>query len=157
MMARRPGLGAVPTLPDELEAADELLDQADALLQRHRGAASLITATGDDLAADDLPLLTEVVDELPPAPALAPPQPQPDPTPRGDVELAERLVALDGAIAQEVEAWLANELPQLLSAELDRMAERLRSQALAHMRATLLPALAQHISDTLSPDPADPA
>jgi hypothetical protein len=143
-------------LPEELEAADALLDQADALLQRHRGAASLITASGDDLAADDLPLLTEVVDALP-APAFAV---EAAPAPSQEVLLAERLVALDGAIAREVESWLANELPQLLSAELDRLAERLRSQALAQMRATLLPALSQHLSDTLGPDspgPDDPA
>lgn len=137
--------GLTDTMPEELDAADALLDQADALLHRHRGAASLMTAVGDDIAADDLPLLTDVVDELP-GPVLAPEAPRPLVQ---DVDLAERLVVLDGLIAREVETWLANELPQLLSAELDRLAERLRSQALAQMRATLLPALAQHISDTL--------
>lgn len=141
---------AADDLPEELEAADALLDQAEALLQRHRGSASLMTALGDDLAADDLPLLTDVVEDVVvEAPAASPP---PQSSAAREVDLAEHLVILDGLIAREVEAWLANELPQLLSAELDRLAERLRSQVLAHMRATLLPALAQHISTTLSPD-----
>lgn len=148
-MARRlPPDELTDAMPEELDTADALLDQADALLQRHRGAASLMTAVGDDIAADDLPLLTDVVEELP-GPALASEAPRP---PARGVDLAERLVLLDGLIAREVESWLANELPQLLSAELDRLAERLRSQALAQMRATLLPALAEHISATLSPD-----
>ena len=136
-------------MPDELKTADALLDQADALLHRHRGAASLMTASGDDLAADDLPLLTEVVEEPAPAPPTEPLIPSPADT---QAALAERLVVLDGLIAREVEAWLSDELPQILTAELDRLAERLRAQALAQMRATLLPALSQRISDTLNPD-----
>lgn len=150
-MAQRPRPDAADDdLPEELEAADALLDQADALLQRHRGSASLMTALGDDLAADDLPLLTDVVhDVAEEVPATGLPL---QPSAAQEVALAERLVVLDGLIAREVEAWLANELPQLLSSELDRLAERLRSQALAQMRVTLLPALAQHISTTLSPD-----
>jgi hypothetical protein len=134
-------------MSEELKAADALLDQAEALLQRHRGAASLITASGDDLAADDLPLLTEVVNEqtLPPAESTHAPE----------ADLTERLAALDSFIAREIETWLANELPQILSTELDRLAERLRDQALAQMRATLLPALSRRISDTLNGD--DPA
>lgn len=134
-------------MSDELKAADALLDQAEALLQRHRGAASLMTASGDDLAADDLPLLTEVVDEQPPPPAESAPAPETD--------FTERLAALDSLIAREIETWLANELPQILSTELDRLAERLHDHALAQMRATLLPALSQRISNTLSGD--DPA
>lgn len=142
-----PDLSEDAALPEELEVADALLDQADALLQRHRGASSLITATGDDLSADDLPLLTEVVDHLPtPAPPTAPP-----PEAGLDVDLAERLVALDGLIAREVESWIANELPELLAVELERVAQQLKTQAQAQLRATLLPALSQHISATLDP------
>ena len=135
-------------MTDELKTADTLLGQADALLHRHRGAASLMTASGDDLAADDLPLLTEVVDDSPAADI--PPEPSPPDQPQ--VDIAECLVALDALIAREVEIWLANELPQLLSAELDRLTERLCNQALAQMRVTLLPALSRHISATLNGD-----
>ena len=134
------------TMPEELETADALLDQADALLHRHRGAASLMTASGDDLAADDLPLLTEIVDH--PQPPTGPTEASPSPSPQ--VDLVERLVALDALISREVEAWLAEELTELLDAELARVAERVRSQALAQMRATLLPALSEHISATLN-------
>jgi hypothetical protein len=152
-MAQPPRPNAADDLPEELEAADALLDQAEALLQRHRGSASLMTALGDDLAADDLPLLTDVVDEVAAEVPVASLPPQSSAA--REVDLAEHLVVLDGLIAREVEAWLANELPQILSAELDRLAERLRGQALAQMRATLLPALSQHISTTLNGN--DPA
>jgi hypothetical protein len=68
-----------PTLPpdDELERADSLLNQADALLRRHRVDDKHADATADDWAPgaeldgddDDLPILTEIVEdyELPPA------------------------------------------------------------------------------------------
>jgi hypothetical protein len=141
----------VKDMPEELEAADALLGQADVLLQRHRSEASLITATGEDLAADDLPLLTEVVDDAPDqaVPAGTAPLPRPDPDPAG------QRADLDGLIARELEAWLARELPQLLAAELDRLAERVRDQALARMQTTLLPVLSRQISDAVQPqDPA---
>ena len=137
-------------MPDELKTADALLDQADALVHRHRGAASLMTASGDDLAADDLPLLTEVVDEpLVSVAAEASPQPP------AQVDLTQRLLALDGLIAREVETWLADELPQILTTELDRLAERLRSQVLTQAHATLLPTLSERILGALHPDEAD--
>lgn len=137
-------------MPDEPKSDDALLDQADALLRRPRGAASLITASGDDLAADDLPLLTEVVDESTP-PAAFPPS---TPSPRAD--RSDRLAGLDGLIAREVEAWLAEELPPILAEEFERLAEQVRLQALARMRSTLLPALSRHVA-TLLEQEADPA
>jgi len=167
---------------EELQRADALLGQADALLNRHRGEAS-------PSADDDLPILTDVVDEdelppealLPPkraplpgaAPAAAPtvqpavaPSPQqppvppaqafsaPTPTPQAapaslSPHQVEQLVRLDTEISREVEAWLANELPQILSRELDSLAERVRMQALAHLRATLLPTLSERIARRL--------
>nr|WP_211165731.1 hypothetical protein [Azoarcus sp. TTM-91] len=159
-----------------MQRADALLGQADALLNRHRGE----TATPAD---DDLPILTDVVDEdelppealLPPkraplpgvapsvAPAPLPPQPPvqpaqafsaPAPTPSAapatlNPRQVEQLVRLDTEISREVEAWLANELPQILSRELDSLAERVRTQTLAHLRATLLPALSERIARRL--------
>jgi hypothetical protein len=115
---------------------------------------------------DDLPVLTDVVEEriepyigelttpiiLEPvgeetpqkaaAQFLAPASPAPD-------HLAERLVALDTAISRHIEEWVNNELPQLVSRELDDLAERLREAAAAHLRATLLPAISAEIADTL--------
>lgn len=131
------------TLPEELQAADALLDQADALLRRHRGGSRPALAPPDSDDSNELPLLTEVVvvDAPPPSPAPA--------TSAATILLAEHLVALDAAIAREVESWLAVELPQLISLELDRLSDRLRNQALAHMRATLLPTLSERISENL--------
>lgn len=163
---------------EELQRADALLGQADALLNRHRGET---TAAADD----DLPILTDVVDEdelppealLPPKraplpgiapavqPAVAPLPPQPPvqpaqtfsaptPTPQAapaspNPHQVEQLVRLDTEISREVEAWLASELPQILSRELDSLAERVRTQALAHLRATLLPTLSERIARRL--------
>jgi len=129
-------------MPDELKAAD-------ALLHRHRGIARLITPSGDDLAADDLPLLTEVVDEPSPPAAF----PQSTPPPRAG--RSDRLASLDGLIAREVETWLAEELPPILAEEFARLAEQVRLQALARMRSTLLPALSRHVATMLEQE-ADP-
>ncbi len=70
-----------PPLPpdDELERADDLLDQADALLRRHHARREPPGSVRDDwtpnagLDDDDLPILTEVVDdfEFPSEPPLA--------------------------------------------------------------------------------------
>ncbi|MBN8283484.1 hypothetical protein [Zoogloea sp.] len=113
---------------------------------------------------DDLPVLTDVVDEriepyigtsepiilepmrteaelahtAPPAGITQPP---------GD--LAERLVTLDTAISRLIDDWVANELPQLVSRELDDLAERLRVKASAHLRATLQPLISAEIANTL--------
>lgn len=118
--------------------------------------------TGID--GDDLPVLTDVVDEriepyigtsepiilepmrtegelahtAPPAGITQPP---------GD--LAERLVTLDTAISRLIDDWVANELPQLVSRELDDLAERLRVKASAHLRATLQPLISAEIANTL--------
>lgn len=64
---------------DELERADDLLDQADALLRRHHARSEPPSSVGDDwtpnagLDDDDLPILTEVVDDfdIPSEPPLA--------------------------------------------------------------------------------------
>ena len=64
-------------------------------------------------------------------------------------QLAEQLISLDTEIARAVESWFANELPQLVHRELDKLSARLQEEALAHLRATLLPTLSEHISRSL--------
>lgn len=146
---------------DELKEADILLEKADALLRRHKAKEDKNpTAPSPD---DDLPVLTDIVDDLmiepllrfdtPPDPAPQPPRPETRPAaaapplPAGmSIELTERLVNLDTELAREVENWFADELPQLVTRELDRFAQRLREEAIAHMRATLVPALSERIS-----------
>lgn len=142
---------------DDLKAADELLDKANALLRRHKGAELPEPDEFVALDDDELPVLTDIVDpselerlELAePEPAAAAPD---EPVPIAVSELAEQLVSLDAAISREVETWLATELPQLLSRELDKLAGRLQVETLAHVRATLLPALSERISRSLEGD-----
>ena len=225
---------------DELERADDLLGQADALLRRHRGDATPASprtpspggagpaepadaapatspATMQAFDDDDLPILTEVVDDLdlpaeifqpveapfaaaavasaaampsfvrslaaaqftpagepaaatvrdaapepvtqpePPAPQTPHPQPAPSaaesatsPPARSaaaqEQQLAERLVELDTAIAREIDEWAARELPQIIARELERLGERIQDEALAHLRATLLPGISARVS-----------
>lgn len=141
-----------PLMPDkDLQEADLLLSKADALLRKHNPAAG----SGAD---DDLPILTDVIDDggnrsgddtgQPAAAASTPPPAAlPAAVPQHEaVAIVEQLIGLDTEIARQVEAWFAAELPQLVSRELERMSERLREEALAHMRATLLPAISEHIA-----------
>jgi len=65
------------------------------------------------------------------------------------MHVAEHLIELDAYIAQTIEAWVSNELPQVVASELDGLVERLRVQTLAHMRATLIPELSEKLSETL--------
>jgi len=146
---------------DELKAADLLLGKADALLRRHRAAEPQAPVLPEpeefvSLEDEDLPLLTEVVDpsewvvssqaaSLPPAAA----PPAPPTAPMQVSKLAEQLIGLDTDISRAVEAWFATEMPQLLSRELDKLSTRLQEETLAHLRATLLPTLSEHISRSL--------
>lgn len=136
----------------ELKIADALLHKADALLRRHRGIEPAEPEVEVPLDDEDLPILTEVVEDF--DATVAPPAvPAPASTdacgPAAATELAEHMVALDTAIQREVEAWFAQELPLLLSREFERLSGQLREEALAHLRATLLPALSERISHSL--------
>ncbi len=159
-----------PLHDEDIEAADRLLDQADALLRRHRGADA--PAEHVALDGDDLPILTDMVDESDPElpllvdaapPAAAAPFAGPAPVAQAGPppataapssaelsrELAEHLIRLDTEIAREIEGWINRELPQLLSREFDAFSERLRQEALDHLRATLLPRLSDRIASHL--------
>ncbi|HRP74435.1 MAG TPA: hypothetical protein PK725_01965 [Rhodocyclaceae bacterium] len=126
----------------ELREADLLLSKADALLRRHQVPGQ----TGPTDTSDDLPLLTDVVEDLAFDPGS---EPEPVAGQGNGVALAELLVDLDTELAREIEFWFANELPQLVASELDRFSENLRREALAHMRATLIPSLSERISNRL--------
>lgn len=167
---------------DDLERADDLLGQADALLRRHRGLSDIEAqppghaqdpgpAFDDD---DDLPILTEIVDDLelpaawpepkpaesapasifhpPPAATSAPPAATVDPgAHRAELtqHLAEQLVELDTEIARKVADWVAVELQQVLDRELAQLGARLHAEMLAQLRATLLPDISSRISALL--------
>lgn len=136
---------AYPDDPDEeLKAADLLIRKADALLRKHKAPGPVEDDGGT--VEDDIPILTDVVEDFVQSSTVAP-DPQAHTAQR--VELAELLVGLDTELAREIEAWFAKELPQLVTRELDRLAGRLQEETLAHMRATLIPVLAEHISRRL--------
>ncbi|MCK6388462.1 hypothetical protein [Zoogloea sp.] len=148
-------------IPLEDEDADPLFEKADALIQRHASFAI-------ESELDDLPVLTDVVEPPPPvaaaeaepAPSAAAEPPLPDlaaaiaAAAQAEADrLAERLVVLDSAINRHIQDWVATELPQLVSRELDDLAERLQAAAASHLRATLLPLISGEIADTLDKGP----
>lgn len=119
--------------PEEFDHADELLEKAEALIRRHQ-------QIGPAEGGDDLPVLTDVVelDEAWDAGGAIDP-----------ARLAEHLIGVDARLGRALEDWVASELPQILSREFDLLAERLRAEVLAHLRATLLPKLSADISTLL--------
>jgi flagellar biosynthesis/type III secretory pathway protein FliH len=65
------------------------------------------------------------------------------------LQFSEQLIELDSYIAQSVDAWLAKELPQIISGEIESLVERLKTRTAAHMRATLLPDISNKLSALL--------
>lgn len=64
-------------------------------------------------------------------------------------ELTELLILLDTEIARDIENWINRELPHVIASEYVAFAERIRKQALSHMRSTLMPALSDRIAALL--------
>ncbi len=146
-----------PGAPDpDLEEADYLLKKADELLKRRHTASRTTSAPyraeTDD---DDLPVLTDIVDEGSLAGAAAPQTivEQSDP---GRELLAEALIGLDTEINREIESWLAKELPELIATELEQLTQQLKLKLAAQARATLLPTLSARIASRLESITAPP-
>ena len=126
-------------LPFLIRAYDELLEKAEALMRRHKGSA-------DADVLDDLPVLTDIVEVEDAA------GDEGDGKPVDEMQMVERLIALDARLARAIEDWMETELPQIVAREVATVGERIREQALAHLRATLLPRLSQDISALLDPE-----
>jgi len=112
-------------------ANDDLLHKADALMSRHRvfvAGATPNDPAADDVGADDVPVLTEVIS------ADALPEPQ-------AAAAATDMAALRGALASELETWLDQELPQHILRVLDGITDQLIIQLSQKARADLLPRL----------------
>ena len=113
---------------------------------------------------DDLPVLTDVVDErIEPFIGdnepiiLEPVGPEPEldddlPVLTATPDLAGRIVELDIAINRLIEDWVATELPQLVSRELDALAERLRVKAVTQLQHSLQPLISAEIARRLDGD-----
>lgn len=123
------------------EASDSLLQQADALMRRHRrvfvaGAepAPKPQPVGP-IEADngDVPVLTEVfeADQLIAGASRA-----------AEDEIRARIHAAVGAndaeLARALERWIATQLPDALAQALDSVAEQLKLELAARLRAELL-------------------
>lgn len=121
------------------EQASSLLNQADALMRRHRrtfvaGAESAPKAVATtDADAGEVPVLTEVVeaDQLIASVSRA-----------AEDEIKARIHAAVGAndaeLARALERWIATQLPDALSQALDSVAEQLKLELAARLRAELL-------------------
>ncbi|MCB1909194.1 MAG: hypothetical protein KDH15_17650 [Rhodocyclaceae bacterium] len=130
--------GADDPLPEDLDHADELLAKAEALMRRHEARA-------DADALDDLPVLTDVVE-------VEEAEPDDDGAAVDEMQLAEQLIALDAGLTRAIETWMNTELPQIVAREIGAVSERIRDEALANLRATLLPRLSRDISTLLDPN-----
>ncbi|MBK9394117.1 MAG: hypothetical protein IPN40_09590 [Uliginosibacterium sp.] len=65
------------------------------------------------------------------------------------MSMSEHLITLDSYISQSIEGWLAKELPQIISTEMEAFITRLRQQTTNHMRATLIPDISEKLSSIL--------
>lgn len=137
-----------------IAAADDLDHQAVALEAR-REVVEALAPTPDTPA--EPPMVAAITDAAESLDAALPP---PDlaaisaAAARAEADrIAERLATLDAAIRRHIEEWVGTELPQLVSRELDDLAERLQATAAAHLRATVLPLIASEIADTIPPGP----
>jgi hypothetical protein len=119
--------------------ASSLLQQADALMRRHRrvfvaGAEDTARKTvAPETDMGDVPVLTEVVeaDQLIATVSRA-----------AEDEIRARIHAAVGAndaeLARALERWIATQLPAALSQALDSVAEQLKLELAARLRAELL-------------------
>ena len=124
---------------------DPLLDQADALMRRHRvfvaGAQAEAAGAkpapgldnGSDAGSDDLPLLTEVVGTCRPVAA--------DQEAAADGRLSQLLAEHRAALALELENWLDEQLPQLVIRAMDGITDHLVALITNRAREELLPLL----------------
>jgi hypothetical protein len=116
--------------------ANSLLQQADALMRRHKrtfvaGAGNAAPAANAE--ATDLPVLTDVIEAdqlIASASRIA------------EDEIKARIHAAVGAndaeLARALERWIATHLPDALSQALDSVAEQLKLELAARLRAELL-------------------
>ena len=115
-------------------ATDDVLDQADALMQRHRSFVArrpeeIAAPATDEVIEDEIPVLTEIVDTDSLAAATEPP---PD---------------LQAAIKDELDAWLVEALPAAVANASQHIIAELDTKA----RQSLLPRLQALVDGRSSP------
>jgi hypothetical protein len=143
--------------------SDQLLDKADALMHRRNFVADAKTVeepleTADEVYAEDFPLLTEVVAE---GQDLSP-QPQDATAPSASSLFTQQLEAAvreqlnrlleerQTQLANEIETWLDEQMPQLVIRAMDGITDHLVALLANRTRDELLPRLEaamQHADD----------
>lgn len=134
--------------------ADDLLRQADRLMKRHRvfvAAGAQAPEAAEAVPPEELPVLTDVVEQVA----------EPTPVTFTSEQLAalaqellyERLPLQRQALADELAAWLDNELPQVVMRVLDGVTDQLVAQVTREATAALLPRLQSALDE--SPPPAE--
>jgi hypothetical protein len=114
---------------------EDVFGKADALMKRHRS----FIAGGAQAApvADDVPVLTEVVDPGQAAPALSRALSGGPGTQALAQQMNELLAPLPPDIARALENWLAATLPRLVARQLDGIAEQVAEEVGAALRDSL--------------------
>ncbi len=136
-----------------MDESERVIAQADSFMRSHGLAAAPPARSGGE--DDGLPVLTDIVSTtstltLEPAP--------PDPLPSSVLPpdrlealaremLFDRLPRQRRALAEELAAWLDDELPQIVLRVLDGVTDQLIDQVTAEARAILLPKLQMVIED----------
>jgi hypothetical protein len=141
-----------------MDKTDDVLQQANKLMLRHRSFVAGAATEPPPAETDDLPVLTEVVDA---GSAPVAEEPATAPLPPDRIEalarelLFDRLPVQREALANEMSAWLDQELPQVVMRVLDGLADQMIAQVTAEARAALLPRMQAALEEESQP-PARP-
>ncbi len=135
----------------------DVIDQADALMRRHRSFVARVTdqpgdtntaavATGEGHDAD-IPLLTEMVESGVPGASSV------DGVASKPIDTTKLLDGLRADIEQELSVWLVEELPAAVA----NASQSILTELDAKARHTLLPRLLEMIEDRRAAAPQTPA
>jgi len=129
---------------DLLGRADEALGKADALLARHRAARLQRQAE----PPADYPVLTDIVSQAPPAPAVPPPEPMPE----LDVAALERELRLQllDQLGNELERMIEARVHGRVSAKVAQIMERAGADLEHEARLAVHEALEQVVREELA-------
>ena len=127
-----------------MDERGRIIEQANLLMRRHGHIVD---------GHDELPVLTDVItaSPAPPEPPLAAILPPDCVEALARELLFDRLPRQRQALAEELTAWLDDELPQIVLRVLDGVTDQLIEQVTAEARAALLPKLQMVIEDQSQP------
>ncbi len=115
----------------------DVLGKADALMKRRAFVAGGAHPPATTVSAEDLPVLTDVVDPSQAVPALAAALAGGPGAENLAEKMRELLAPLPPDIARAVENWLVATLPRLVARRLDGIAEQVAEEVGAALRESL--------------------